>query len=190
MAINSKDVMVEIFNLMEFGSLQQMEEIFPKNEKSSNSLEFFTADSGINRFRSKQGQTLLQHAVISQREDVVKFLIEKGANVNAMDWYGETALVHLIKNNYNFEILTLLLENGANPNWSDEYGETVLYMAVGAERDMDALTLLIKHGASPTLKTTVGDTPLNYAREIGVDLDSAIEDAHLQSVLIKGATAY
>ena len=58
--------------------------------------------------------TLLHYAVKLDDIKAVSLLIEKGADVNALDKEGMTPLSYL--QNENIEIAKLLLEKGANPN--------------------------------------------------------------------------
>lgn len=63
---------------------------------------------------SCKGWTPLMIAAAENHIDVVKFLLEKGANPNVQNQYGRTALHFAV--NYSFEpIVNLLLENGADP---------------------------------------------------------------------------
>ena len=59
--------------------------------------------------------------------DIVKCLIEKGADVNAKDEDEETAL-HLASEEGHLEIVQYLIEKGADINAKDCYGQTALYL--------------------------------------------------------------
>ncbi|MGB8848069.1 MAG: ankyrin repeat domain-containing protein, partial [Terracidiphilus sp.] len=58
----------------------------------------------------------------------VQQLLNKGADIEAKDAYGETALFEAARNG-NTEVVTLLLNKGANIEAKDTYGETALYEA-------------------------------------------------------------
>ena len=45
--------------------------------------------------------------------DIIKYLVEKGADIDATVWNGETPL-HFAIENENFEIVKYLVEKGAN----------------------------------------------------------------------------
>ena len=64
------------------------------------------------------------------RLEIVKYLVVKGANVNAKDHYDSTALMMASRRN-NLEIVKYLVRNGANVNAKNNYGETAL---IGASR--------------------------------------------------------
>ena len=75
-------------------------------------------------------------------EEVVKILIDAGADVNARNDYGATAL-HLYEWNANLEKMKLLIQAGADVNARDIYGRTPLYNTRIAEQ----IQLLIDSGA-------------------------------------------
>lgn len=79
------------------------------------------------------GETPLMIACQVNKYDVVKLLLENGADVNAVDHYGKTPLVYVIhKNDYKSdeavqaEIVKLLLEYGADPDIRGLYNETAV----------------------------------------------------------------
>ena len=55
---------------------------------------------------------------------LVKYLVENGADVNAKDKYGQTALINAVKIG-NLEILKYLVENGAYVNEKDEDNQSI-----------------------------------------------------------------
>jgi len=93
--------------------------------------------------------------------EIVKLLISKGANINARDYLGGTALYEAI---YfaSVDLIKILLENGANPNVQDEFGEILLYEVVSSGF-ADVLKLLIDYGADVNMVDADGQTPLHEA---------------------------
>lgn len=65
-------------------------------------------------FKDKQGLTYLHVAAINHKIQVIKLLLEKGANPNCVDKRGATPVLMALgtKNNNNQEILRLFLEHG------------------------------------------------------------------------------
>ena len=71
----------------------------------------------------------------SKNMAMVKLLIEAGANVNAKDGYGRTALIYAVRKN-SVDMAKLLIEAGADVNVKDGYGNTALYYATGDVREL------------------------------------------------------
>jgi ankyrin repeat protein len=90
-------------------------------------------------------QTLLHVAVGQNHQDVATYLLDKGADVNAVTTDGLTAL-HMAAQNGNIAIITLLLERGAKIDVVDSKGWTPLDRAVKWEHP-DAADFLRQRGA-------------------------------------------
>ena len=54
--------------------------------------------------------------------EVVKILIENGADINAPDYLGKIPLHYAASDNNNAEVVKILIENGANINAPDYKG--------------------------------------------------------------------
>ena len=74
--------------------------------------------------QDEEGQTPLHLAADRGYLDVVSFLIENGANVNAIDNDGFTALFVALMAVVDKEIIKCLLDHDADPNIEDEDGES------------------------------------------------------------------
>ena len=81
------------------------------------------------------GETPLVNAATKHQSAMVKFLIEKGADVNAASTgrYSRTLLHHLVYFE-DLEIAAIALEHGGDVNMKDFEGKTVLDSAVDRER--------------------------------------------------------
>ena len=64
------------------------------------------------------------------KEDIVKALLEVGANVNQTDSDNNTALIKATENGHN-KIVKLLIDNRADVNMENDYDETALSIARG-----------------------------------------------------------
>ena len=92
-------------------------------------------------------QTLLIWAM-HWAPDLIQEIIGRGADLDATDSRGRTALMHAVTER-NAQMVELLLKKGANVNASDNYDKTALTMAVELYRtDRTFIADLLKaHGA-------------------------------------------
>jgi len=97
----------------------------------------------------------LDWAIGSCRLDIVRFLVEAGAEVNYRGADGWSPLAHAVYNEVP-DIVEYLLQHGADPNRRDDRGWTPLYLARG-----DAVKLLIAAGAQVDARDCEGRTPLH-----------------------------
>ena len=93
----------------------------------------------------------------------VTALINAGADTNARDEDGNTAL-HLAVGNGHAQAVTALLNAGADTNARDKDGNTALHLAVG-NGHAQAVTALLNADADPDARTKKGLTPLHFAAE-------------------------
>lgn len=92
------------------------------------------------------GTTLLMVASALGRIELVRFLLEKGADINAQDKYGDTALMDAASDHP--EVVELLLEKGADVNIRNKLGKTALEWAIGLEKpNIDSIRILLEKGA-------------------------------------------
>ena len=79
--------------------------------------------SGVNGF------TALLNATLFNWTDVIKRLVDEGADVNRQDrWYKDTPLHYAARDNYT-EAVRLLLDNGADINLKNNENKTPLDVA-------------------------------------------------------------
>ena len=89
--------------------------------------------------------------------EIASLLIEEGAAIDAVDWFGNTPLHAGIRHP---EIVRLLLESGAAVDARNAFGNTPLHLAVADRRIVD---LLIAAGADVRARNYLDKTPLDYA---------------------------
>jgi serine/threonine protein kinase len=87
----------------------------------------------------------LHYAVEIDETRYVRMLLEKGANPNCRDPFGETPLIYALRSD-NRQMGSDLLDFGANPNVRDRNGHTPLQLAAG---DPFWKRKLLEKGASP-----------------------------------------
>lgn len=92
---------------------------------------------------------------------IVKYLIEKGANVNASDEFGWTPLTHAASGGHT-ETAKLLIKEGADVNKANNSGQTPLHAAASGNHTETA-KLLIEAWADINYADNKGWTPLHVA---------------------------
>jgi ankyrin repeat protein len=90
-------------------------------------------------------ETVLHFLCVEGYAEGVRFLIEAGAQVDATNEFGGTALVDMVLMG-NTSIAKLLVEAGANPNASSPTSDNILQQAVFAG-NMELAEVLIRAGA-------------------------------------------
>lgn len=107
---------------------------------------------------------ILQAAVRKRDVDLVKKIIEMGADVNAANKAGARAL-SLTHVQDDLSVATLLLQKGANPDLPCD-GDLLLHSAVEAGKT-EKVTLLLAHGANPDARDQYNRTAIDVARVKG-----------------------
>lgn len=105
--------------------------------------------------------TPLIGAIGQGRTDVIKILLEAGADPQETDIYGRTA-IHYAASDGSLEILTMLIQAGVDPKTADQGGTTALHRAASGGC-LDVLKVLIQAGVDPSCKDKSGNTPLHIA---------------------------
>jgi ankyrin repeat protein len=106
-------------------------------------------------------------------EGIIQTLIEKGANVNAVDNYGNTPLHYYSQSDdINTLIVEDLLNHGANINATNNEGKTPLHIYADKEdgQDIDIFRYFIEHGARVNAIDNYRQTPLHYYVYRGNDI--------------------
>ena len=116
------------------------------------------------------GNTALISAVENHRDEVVRLLLSKGANVESKDRYGERAIMvalsrsHVLKQDKEsqLKIIWLLIDGGANVNAEREGQDSPLHTAA-LYNIPSAVDLLLREGADPLPRNARGNSPLDFA---------------------------
>ncbi|GEM_PF-3898026 len=131
------------------------------NEFCSTELMDFLIKRGAKINTEKYGRTPLIEAVSSNCIEKVKYLVEKGANVNQKsEGFGGVSPLTEALWKTNFEITKYLVENGADVNIQKNDGETALLVSVWNEKNLKAVDLLIQKGADVNQTNDDKQTPL------------------------------
>ena len=123
--------------------------------------------------------TALMYASKYNKLAIVKFLVENGAEVNAVDNDKRTALMYASSNGEDNKIVHYLLSKGADINAKDINGENALMRAT-SKYQWDIAKFLIEQGININNKNKNGNTALMWFAENG-DLDK------VQYLISKGA---
>jgi ankyrin repeat protein len=91
-------------------------------------------------------------------ENIVRFFLSAGADVNATDSFGRTVL-HLAAQGGHVGIVRLLIDKGAKVEVSDNANETPLTCGL---RSKEVTALLIASGANVQPRSSEGETPFHY----------------------------
>ncbi|MBK8397606.1 MAG: ankyrin repeat domain-containing protein [Leptospiraceae bacterium] len=106
--------------------------------------------------------TPLELAIKKNKLDIVKLLIEKGANVNPTKAESGYTPLHVAAINNRLEIAKYIIEKGSNINAQTKFGTTPLHHA--AEKgSYEVAQLLIEKGADLNLSDKKGQSPLLWA---------------------------
>lgn len=100
--------------------------------------------------QTDKGWTMLIVAVYNQRIKIVKWLIEKGANVNHVSNNGTTVFMYAktkILQTKNYNLLNLLIREGADLNVRDYKNKWTVLQYVKELKHQEMINYLINNGA-------------------------------------------
>jgi len=142
----------EFISLCMFGSLQQINDAI-RNGANVNARDVsgtVTPLSAAAGFNSDPG--------------VITTLANAGADINARDGLGNTALMLAVVNNPNPGVIGALVRAGANINAQDELGTTPLMgAALNISNPEVMITTLLELGADPRIRNNFGMIALDAA---------------------------
>jgi len=164
-------------------------------DEYATTLSFLKNGADVNA-RNDSGETLLHIAVQYGHIEMVRLLLEQGANVSATDNYSSHALSYaLVSGSNHVSIVHLLLRYGANPNQAEGSGEdTPLIEATGADM-AEMVRTLLDAGAEINATNKFGYTALMIAAERNaIDaarvLLNAGADVHRENIHLGTALGY
>lgn len=132
-------------------------------------LRSLIADANVNFRDPATGTTALDHAVQNGNQEMVQFLIARGADVNASEKDGHTALMQL-DDDATPDLLWDLINAGAKINHQNSYGTTAL-MTVASQKNSEILEELLAAGAEVNAADEDGKTALMLAASEGLVLN-------------------
>ena len=156
-ALLSRGVYINVTDNQGYTALAHaVEAMYPEIEDAILNSRTFDPNVG-----GLKGRPVLLAYVWRDDKERTQKLLAHGADVNAQDRDGDTAL-HGAAQSGNVEIINLLLDKGANPNTKNKLGGTPLMWAAVYGND-GAARLLMTRGANPSLKDNDGMTALQWA---------------------------
>jgi len=129
----------EIMNALRNGNRQELQRAL-RDPKSLNA-------------KGQNGWTPIMYAALYGDGEAVRLLLGKGANPNAQNNDGGTALMYATE---DAQKTSLLLRHGANPNLRSGEGRTALLIAVGRAESYSVVKLLLENGADAKLRLPDG----------------------------------
>lgn len=161
----------------------QLSSIFPKTDDNSNTClvngvmsHEYGAIAGLLDFGIDmevpcgQSRSTALHVACDQvdREKSVQMLLEHGAKVDALDYYGQTPLANAASDDGTIVAVKLLLDHGAAINYQNLHSEfgsnTALHRAANGAAPA-VVKLLLERGADATLVNSDGKTALQLAED-------------------------
>lgn len=110
------------------------------------------------------GQSALSMAAGSHETEIVKALVDGGADWNKFDVYGHTPFMRACGDGY-LDLVQYFLDKGVDVNARNPNGDTALLMAANPGCRTEAAQLLVKAGADVAAADAEGKTAFDYCRE-------------------------
>lgn len=115
---------------------------------------------------AQQGPTAVVEAAMQGRRDTVRTLLKDGADVNAAQGDGMTAL-HWAAMKNDVELAQMLVYAGANVRATTRLGGYTPLLLAAKHGGAPLVSVLLKAGADPKAATSTGTTPLMLAATSG-----------------------
>lgn len=129
-----------------------------------------SANADVNPGPNKDGKIYTPPLIIACMNyyfPIVRILIHAGADVNARDSDGNTALIICSEKNY-MEIAEFLIENGADVNLKNNEGNTALHKAC-RYLHFPVLKILANNGADPYIRNKYGNSSLDVTEDYNME---------------------
>jgi len=148
-----KNKKMDFFQLIKEGDLEKIKAVVAQ-------------DPALVHQKNERGFPPLVMASYSNHLDLTHFFLESGADINALDAVGNTALMGLCFKGY-LEIVKLLLEKNADVNVRNIHGSTALIYAATFGHT-EVVSALLAAGADKSFKDAKGNDAYTYAKSKGI----------------------
>lgn len=118
--------------------------LYAENNKLEPLEKLLDSQPKLISYKDNDGYTALHRAAYSNNLEIVKSLIEHGANLEARTEMGWTPL-HSAGYWNNVEVVNYLLNNGSNINALTNSGQTALHLAASQRDCKETIMLLLTH---------------------------------------------
>lgn len=136
--------------------------------------------------KDEYGNTLLLLACQYRCEDLVRIMLNKGADPNAVNTAGASCLhFACYQDSSSLTIVKVLLQNGANPDVAESnYGCTPLHYCAGSG-DLEFCKIILQYGAQINAYDYYNYTCVDYAREAGFNDTADYLQKRLDKTVVK-----
>lgn len=145
---------------------------FAVNSRENAGMVKQLLEAGVDvNFAGKAGFTPLMN---TESPEILQILLDAGADLEAQDENGRTALMWAVQPFYkNERTVAFLLESGAELETRDNAGRTALLVSLESDAVPAALQVLIDAGVDLSVKDSAGRSALDYAQENSLIMKSA-----------------
>ena len=146
----------DFYRAINSNDLQKIKQLI-SNNKGINSK----SDKVDLTLKLESGSSVLMMAAAKGNNEIVKMLIDSGADIHSLDSKQDTVLMVASINGHN-DIVATLLQSGVNINAKNDKGETALIWSTLAGHT-DIVKTLIKYKVDVNIKNNAGLSALVYA---------------------------
>src|SRR5574344_789796 len=123
---------------------EYMNDTTPSVPKEDDSTAITTTITDVN-LADKNGVTLLMEAAKAGNDWAVQHLLNSGADVQARDKDGWSALMYAVRYQNSINIINMLIEKGAHTRIRNKYNATPLLLAADYSQNPQILSLLLRN---------------------------------------------